>query len=104
MYAVIETGGKQYRVAAHDKVSVEKLDVKVGDSISLDKVLLVADGDKISVGKPTLAGAKVTAKVLAQEKSPKVRAEKFKRRGGFYHRVGHRQELTTLQIEAIALA
>ena len=104
MYAVVETGGKQYRVAAKDKLTVEKLPAKAGDTVQFDRILLLADGDAIHVGKPTVAGAKVTAKVLAQDKEKRVRAEKFKRRGGYYRRVGHRQSVTTLLIEAISLA
>lgn len=104
MYAIIETGGKQFRVAANDTINVEKLDAKAGDSLTLDKILLVADGDKVTVGKPVVAGAAVKATVLAQRRGTRVRAEKFKRRTGEYHRHGHRQYLTTLKIEAISLA
>ena len=79
-------------------------DAKAGDKLSLGKVLLVADGDKVTVGKPTVAGAAVEATVLAQRRGTRVRAEKFKRRTGQYHRQGHRQYMTTLKIEAISLA
>ncbi len=103
MYAIIETGGKQFRVAAQDTINVEKLDAKAGDSLSLDKVLLVADGDSVTVGKPLVAGAKVQATVVAQRRGSRVRSEKFKRRTGEYHRHGHRQYLTTLKIESISL-
>jgi large subunit ribosomal protein L21 len=102
MYAVIETGGKQYRVAEKDILTVERLAGKAGDSVEIAKVLLVADGDKISVGKPALSGAKVTAKVISQPRGHKLRVAKFKRRGGYFNRVGHRQELTTLSIEKIS--
>ncbi len=104
MYAIIKTGGKQFRVAANDILHVDKLAGKTGDTLTLDQVLLVADGDNVHTGKPTVTGASVTAKVLAQRRGAHVMAEKFKRRGGFYNRVGHRQALTTLKIEKIALA
>jgi large subunit ribosomal protein L21 len=104
MYAIIETGGKQFRVAANDTITVEKLDAKTGDKLSIDKVLLVADGDAVTVGKPTVGGAKVQATVVSQKRGTRVRAEKFKRRTGEYHRHGHRQYLTTLKIETISLA
>jgi large subunit ribosomal protein L21 len=103
MYAVIETGGKQYRVAANDRLTVEKIDAKAGDVIELSKVLMVADGDKITLGKPTLAGAKVTAKVVSQQRGKKLRIAKFIRRGGYFNRMGHRQDLTTLAIEKITI-
>ena len=103
MYAVIETGGKQYRVAANERLTVEKINAKAGDVIELSKVLLVADGDKISMGKPTLAGAKVTAKVISQQRGKKLRIAKFVRRGGYFNRMGHRQDLTTLAIEKISI-
>jgi large subunit ribosomal protein L21 len=103
MYAIIETGGKQFRVTANDTITVEKLDAKTGDKLSLGKVLLVADGDKVTVGKPVVGGASVSATVVAQKRGTRVRAEKFKRRTGQYHRQGHRQYMTTVKIEAISL-
>jgi len=103
MYAVIETGGKQYRVAQNDRLTVEKIEAKAGSMVELSKVLMVADGDKITLGKPTVAGAKVTAKVVSQQRGKKLRIAKFVRRGGYYNRMGHRQDLTTLTIEKISL-
>lgn len=103
MYAVIETGGKQYRVAEQDRLTVEKIDAKAGSTVEISKVLLVADGDKVTVGKPTVAGAKVTAKVVSQQRGRKLRIAKFVRRGGYFNRMGHRQELTTLTIEKITI-
>ena len=103
MYAVIETGGKQYRVAENDRLTVNRLQAKAGDTISLEKVLMVADGDKLSFGKPLLAGAKVTAKVLGQPRGRKITVAKFRRRKGYFNRVGHRDDLTTLSIEKISL-
>jgi large subunit ribosomal protein L21 len=103
MYAVIETGGKQYRVAENDRLTVEKIDAKAGTVVELSKVLLVADGDKITMGKPTVSGAKVTAKVVSQQRGKKLRIAKFIRRGGYFNRMGHRQDLTTLAIEKISI-
>ncbi|HTB23476.1 MAG TPA: 50S ribosomal protein L21 [bacterium] len=104
MYAIIETGGKQFRVAANDTINVEQIDIKAGEKLSLERVLLVADGDKVTVGKPLVGGARVQALVVAHKRGTRVRAEKFKRRTGQYHRHGHRQYMTTLKIEAISLA
>jgi large subunit ribosomal protein L21 len=103
MYAVIETGGKQYRVAENDRLTVEKINAEAGSTIELSKVLLVVNGDSITMGKPTVTGAKVTAKVLSQQKGKKLRIAKFVRRGGYFNRMGHRQELTTLAIEKISI-
>jgi large subunit ribosomal protein L21 len=103
MYAIIKTGGKQFRVAANDIVHVDKLAGKKGESITLDQVLLVADGDNVQAGKPTVTGASVKATVLAQSRGAHVFISKFKRRGGYFNRMGHRQALTTLKIEKIAL-
>ena len=102
MYAIIETGGKQVRVAANETITVEKLDAKAGDKLSIDKVLLLADGDDVTVGQPTVSGAKVQVLVLEQKRGSRVRAEKYKKRTGEYIRKGHRQALTTLKIESIS--
>ncbi len=103
MYAIIETGGKQYRVSANDTINVEKLDGKAGDKLTLDRVLLVADGDNLQVGKPTVAGAKVQATLLSQQRGSRTRVVKYKKRSGEYLRKGHRQALTSLKIETISL-
>jgi large subunit ribosomal protein L21 len=103
MYAIIETGGKQYRVAANDTIKVEKLDAKVGDKLSLDKVLLVADGDNVQVGKPTVSGASVKATVVHQGRGTRTRVAKYKKRSGEYLRHGHRQSITSLKIETVSL-
>lgn len=103
MYAIIETGGKQYRVTAKDKINVEKLAGKEGDKLTLDKVLLVADGDTVTVGKPTVSGAKVQATLVKQLRSTRTRVAKYKKRTGEYNRQGHRQALSALQIDAISL-
>ena len=90
MYAVIMTGGKQYRVSQGDKVRVEKLDAAEGDSIELDKVLMVVDGDDIKIGAPVLDGGKVTAQVKAHGRGDKVEIIKFRRRKHHIKRQGHR--------------
>ena len=101
MYAIIETGGKQYRVQSGDKLEVEKLDVEKGGEVTFDKVLLVADGDKVSVGRPVVKGASVTAEIVDQFKDEKVIAFKFRRREGYHRKRGHRQSLTLLKIKEI---
>lgn len=102
MYAVIETGGKQYRVAPGETVRVEKLDVEAGKSIDLDKVLLIQDDKAIRIGKPTVEGAKVKAKVVAHGRGEKVRIFKMKRRKHYRNQAGHRQDFTELEITSIA--
>jgi large subunit ribosomal protein L21 len=102
MYAVIETGGKQYRVAAGDKVRVEKLDVEAGTSLDLDKVLMIADGDTVTLGKPFIEGTKVTAEVAGHGRHRKIKIIKFRRRKHHMKRQGHRQWFTELKITDIA--
>ncbi|HKJ07965.1 MAG TPA: 50S ribosomal protein L21 [Gammaproteobacteria bacterium] len=101
MYAVIMTGGKQYRVAPGDTVRVEKLDAAEGDSVELEQVLMVADGDDIKLGTPYLDGGKVTAKVKAQGRGKKVEIIKFRRRKHHMKHQGHRQAYTELEITGI---
>ncbi len=101
-YAVIQTGGKQYRVAEGDVIDVEKLDVEAGGKTELSEVLLVADGANVVIGEPLVAGAKVTAEVVDQFKDDKVIAFKFRRRKGYHRTVGHRRKLTKLKIESIS--
>ncbi len=107
MYAVIKTGGKQYRVAAGDVIKVEKLDAEVGSSVDLDQVLMVggpdADGEP-KIGAPLVDGAKVTAEVLEQSKADKVLIFKKKRRKNYRRTRGHRQQQTVLRISDIAVA
>lgn len=100
MYAVIETGGKQYRVAQGDTLDVERLDAEPGKPVTLDRVLLVG-GDKSAVGTPTVANAAVMADVVGHMRGPKVVAFKKKRRKGYHRTVGHRQELTRIKISEI---
>ena len=100
MYAIIETGGKQYVVEAGDKIRVEKLDVKEGDNVTFDKVLFVS-GDEPKVGAPYVDGAKVEAKVLAQGKVKKVVVYKYKSKKNERKKNGHRQPYTLVEISGI---
>ncbi len=102
MYAVIMTGGKQYRVSQGDKVRVEKLDAAEGDSVELDTVLMVVDGDDMKIGAPVLEGGKVTAQVKAHGRGDKVEIIKFRRRTHHMKRQGHRQAYTELEITGIS--
>lgn len=104
MFAVIKTGGKQYKVQKEDKILVEKLDGKEGDKLTLDEVLMVADGKSAKVGEPVLKGAKVEAKVIAQTRGPKITVFKKKRRQNYRRKKGHRQDLTMIQITDIKAA
>jgi large subunit ribosomal protein L21 len=101
MYAVIRTGGKQYRVAAGDILEVEKLDGSVGTRVTLDDVLLVADGDQVTIGQPRVNGATVTAKITGQHRGRKIRVFRYRPKKRIRVRKGHRQYLTRLEIEAI---
>jgi len=101
MYAVIETGSKQYRVEAGDTLKIELLAAEKGQEVAFDRVLMVADGDKVKVGQPVVAGAKVTADVIEHTRGEKVIAFKFRRREGYHRTVGHRQDLTVVKIKAI---
>ena len=102
MYAIIETGGKQYRVAAGDNVRVEKLDAEIGAQIRFKNVLLVKDGDEVKVGQPILDGATVTGEVVKQDRDPKVVVFKMKRRKGYRRKTGHRQPRTEVRVTDIA--
>jgi large subunit ribosomal protein L21 len=101
-YAIIQTGGKQYRVSEGDVLSVEKLDVEAGKETTFSDVLLVVNGDKINLGTPLVSGASVKAEVVDQYKDDKVIAFKFKRRKGYHRTVGHRRQLTELKITKIS--
>ena len=103
MYAVIETGGKQYRVEVGTELEVELLDVEPGNTITLDRVLLVADGDDASVGQPLVANAAVSAEVLRQTRGDKVIAFKYRPKARRRVKRGHRQDLTVLRISDITL-
>jgi large subunit ribosomal protein L21 len=101
MYAIIETGGKQYRVAPGDLLEIEHLPAQAGHSVTLDRVLLVVDTDKVTAGTPTIANASVVAEVVEQLRGPKKVAFKMKRRKGYHRKVGHRQALTRIKIAEI---
>jgi large subunit ribosomal protein L21 len=101
MYAVIKTGGKQYRVAAGEKLKIDQLPAGVGAEIVLDQVLLVADGDNLKMGRPLVTGATVQAKVLAQGRHDKVRIFKLRRRKHYQKHQGHRQNFTEIEITGI---
>jgi large subunit ribosomal protein L21 len=102
MYAVIKTGGKQYRVAAGEKIKVEQIPAEVGTQITLDQVLMVGEGEAVKIGAPLVAGASVSATVLSQGRHDKVRIFKMRRRKHYQKRQGHRQNYTELQIDTIA--
>ena len=101
MYAVVQTGGKQYRVSEGATLKVEKINAEEGASIDLDKVLMVADGDDVTVGAPYVEGGSVTATVKSHGKGKKVHIIKFKRRKHHMKRQGHRQQYTELEITGI---
>ncbi len=102
MYAVIKTGGKQYRVTNGETLKVEILAGEVGSAIVLDKVLMVANGDKLSVGKPLLTGATVKATIVAHGRGDKVRIFKMRRRKHYQKNQGHRQNYTEIRIDGIS--
>ena len=101
MYAVLETGSKQYRVATGDTVEIERLEAEAGKPVTFNRVLLVNNDGKLSVGSPTVAAASVTADVIAHKRGEKKIAFKMKRRKGYHRTVGHRQELTVVKITGI---
>lgn len=101
MYAVIKTGGKQYRVTEGDRLRIEKLPGDVGASITFDEVLMLG-GDKVSIGKPLVSGAKVTATILAQDRAKKVIVFKFRRRKNYRRKRGHRQPFTEVRITGVS--
>ncbi len=100
-HAIIVTGGKQYRVAEGDVVFIEKLDVAAGEAVTFDKVLAVVDGDNVVIGKPVIEGATVSANVVKNGKSAKVRVYKMKPKKGYRRTQGHRQPYTKVQIATI---
>jgi len=101
MYAVIRTGGKQYRVAEGEKVRVEKLPGEKGDTVTFDQVLLVGGGDKPKVGRPLVKGASVKAEITAQDRDRKIVVFKLRRRKGYRRKAGHRQPFTEIRITGI---
>ena len=103
MFAIVRTGGKQYQVASGDQVRLEKIEGEIGDTVILDDVLLIADGEEVTVGQPVVETAKVTAQIIEQGKDKKVVVFKKKRRKGYRRKHGHRQMYTALKIEEISL-
>lgn len=104
MFAVIRTGGKQYKVEKNSKIQVEKLEEKEGANVTIDDVLMLSDGKTPKVGNPLVSGAKVTAKVVEHVRSPKIVVFKKKRRQNYRRKAGHRQNLTVLEITDIKAA
>lgn len=101
MFAVIRTGGKQYRVQPGDTLEVEKLSGEVGESVELDDVLLVSDGDDVKIGQPVVEGARVTAKITGQHRGEKLLVFRYRPKKRIRVRRGHRQYLTRLEIQSI---
>ena len=101
MYAVIKTGGKQYRISAGEKLKVEQIPADVGTEITLDQVLMVGEGESVKVGTPLVAGASVTATVLSHGRHDKIQIFKMRRRKHYQKHQGHRQNYTELRIDTI---
>ena len=102
MYAVIKTGGKQYKVSVGEKLKVEQIPADIDSKIELNDVLMIVDGDAVKVGNPLISGAKVTATVVAQGRGEKIRIFKMRRRKHYQKHQGHRQNFTEIRIDAIA--
>ena len=100
-YAIIKTGGRQYRIAEGDTIDVDLVDVEAGKTATFGDVLMYADGKNLTHGDPLISGAKVTAEVVEQRKDKKVIAFKFRRRKGYHRTVGHRRKLTRVKIKSI---
>ena len=103
MYAVVNSGGKQYKVQAGDILRVEKIPGEVGSPVTFDRVLMVADGEKVSVGQPVLEDTSVKGRIVEQGKAKKIIVFKYKRRKRFRRKQGHRQQFTAVKIESIDL-
>ena len=103
MYAVLKTGGKQYKVSEGDVIIVEKLTGDVGSTVTFDEILMTSDGDNYKIGTPTVAEAKVTGEIIAQDKNKKIIVFKSKRRKSYKKKLGHRQNITKLKITGITL-
>lgn len=102
MYAVIKTGGKQYRVSRGDTLKVEKLEAGEGDAVEFDQVLMVGEGEDVKIGTPYIEGSRVSARVMSQGRGPKVEIIKFRRRKHHMKRMGHRQDYTEVEITGIS--
>lgn len=103
MYAVIKTGGKQYKVSEGDTLDIEKIDGEKGNEIVFEEILMISGEGEIKVGTPYVMGAKVTGEIVAQTKGSKIKVFKMKRRKGYRKKTGHRQELTNLKIKEISM-
>ena len=101
MYAIVQTGGKQYRVKPGDEVQIERLGVETGSSVELDRVLMISDGDSVQIGSPLVAGAKVTAEVLSEDKGEKMQVFRYKPKVRYRRLTGHRQKYTRVRINEI---
>jgi large subunit ribosomal protein L21 len=101
VYAILETGGKQYKVRPGDTLQVEKLPAESGETIELDRVLMLSDDDALSIGSPLVEGAKVVAEVVDHHRGPKIIVFKYKSKVRYRRKTGHRQSLTTLRIKEI---
>jgi large subunit ribosomal protein L21 len=101
MYAVVKTGGRQYRVEPGDTIDVERLSGEVGDTIDLEPVLMIGDGDDVTIGAPAVDAARVTAEIVEHKRGKKIVVFKFKRRKNYRRKQGHRQSLTSLKITGI---
>jgi large subunit ribosomal protein L21 len=103
MYAVIKTGGKQHRVSEGDVIAIEKINGDKGDTVVFDQVLMVEKEGEFQIGRPVVAGAKVTGEILALTKAPKLTVFKMKKRKGYRKKTGHRQQLTSMRIKEISI-
>lgn len=103
MYAVIKTGGKQYKVSEGEVLNFEKVEGDKGDTVSFDEVLLVSKDEDVKVGTPFVEGAKVIGEIISQIRGPKITVFKMKRRKGYSKKTGHRQDLTSLKIKEIVV-
>ncbi|MBW2630629.1 MAG: 50S ribosomal protein L21 [Deltaproteobacteria bacterium] len=103
MYAVIKTGGKQYKVSEGEVLNFEKVEGDKGDTVSFDEVLLVSKDEDVKVGTPFVEGAKVVGEIISQIRGPKITVFKMKRRKGYSKKTGHRQDLTSLKIKEIVV-
>ncbi len=101
MYAVIKTGGKQYKVSEGDEIIIEKLNVEEGSTVTFDEVFAIVDGEEVKIGQPKVEGAKVTGSVVKNGKGPKIRIFKYKHKTNYRRRMGHRQPFTKVKIEKI---
>ena len=102
MYAVVKTGGKQYRVTIGEKLKVEQIPADIDSQLDLDQVLMIADGDDVTIGNPVIAGAKVTVSVVSHGRGDKIRIFKMRRRKHYQKHQGHRQNYTEIRVDAIS--